>query len=92
MGANADLEISEEEKFQISQRVGEENFTKIKKCFDRQNDAQHIETVADLYRRYESQIGGKENLAQVLSEIFVIDKGKEHVMDRYLLIMLKKIL
>ena len=92
LGASADLMISEEEKQQIEDRVGQENFTRIKRCFDRQNDAQRIETVSELYDKYKAQIGGKENLAKTLRDIFVVDTGKENVMDRYLLMMLKRIL
>ena len=73
--------------------MGEENYVRIKLVFDRQNDSQHIDTVSDLYQKYESQIGGKENLVKELREIFILGKdGKEHVMDRYMLMMLKRIL
>ncbi|MEQ8324095.1 MAG: hypothetical protein RIC15_04240 [Vicingaceae bacterium] len=92
LGANADLEISEEEKDQIIFKVGEENYNRIKHIFDRQNDAQRIETVVKLYERFDQEIGGKENLAKTLREVFHAGGSKEKVMDRYLLIMLKKIL
>ena len=60
MGATADLNISEEEKEQIVQKVGEENYVRIKRSYDRQNDSQHIDTVSELYQKYKSQIGKRE--------------------------------
>jgi hypothetical protein len=93
MGAQADLKVTEDEKALIIQKVGEENFVRVKRIFDRQNDAQHIDTVTELYQKYSSDIGGKENLVKALRESFVLgNDGKEHVMDRYMLMMLKKIL
>ena len=93
LGAQADLRVTEEEKEQIIHKVGEENYVRIKRVFDRQNDSQHIDTVSDLYKKYETQIGGKENLVKEIRNIVIMGKdGKEHVMDRYMLMMLKKIL
>ena len=92
LGAQADLRISEEEKEEIIHKVGEENFVRIKRVFDRQNDSQHIDTVSDLYQRYKSQIGGKENLVKEIKELVTVGNHKEHVMDRYMRMMLRKIL
>jgi len=93
LGAQADLIITEEEKARIIDKVGEENFVRVKRVFDRQNDAQHIDTVSELYQKYHSEIGGKENLVKAIRESYLLGKdGKEHVMDRYMLMMLKKIL
>lgn len=93
LGAQADFTMTEDEKSQIIQKVGEENFVRIKRVFDRQNDAQHIDMVTELYQKFHSEIGGKENLVKALRESFLLGKdGKEHVMDRYMLMMLKKIL
>ena len=92
MGATADLHVSEVEKDAIVAKVGEEKYVKIKRCFDSQNDAQHIETISELYNKFESQIGGKENLVSALNEIIEADERPKHVMDRYLMMMLKRIL
>lgn len=92
LGAQADLRITEEEKEGIIHKVGEENFIRIKRVFDRQNDSQHIDTVSELYQKYKTQIGGKENLVKEIKEIFIVSNTKEHVMDRYMMMMLKKIL
>ena len=103
MGAAADLRISDIEREAIVEKVGEEKYLKIKRCFDSQNDAQHIETISELYGRFESQIGGKENLtiddlrgkenlANALNEIIEVDERPKHVMDRYMMMMLKRIL
>ena len=92
LGANADLDISDDEKEEIESRVGVDEFKRVKRCFDLQNDAQHIDTVALLYNRFELQIGGKENLVKAIREILTLHDRTESVMDRYLMIMLKKIL
>ena len=92
LGAQADLTITEDEKEVIESKVGEERYKKIKRCFDNQNDAQHIETVSNLYIRFEEQIGGKDALVKELKEIVTINDRTESVMDRYLMMMLKKIL
>jgi len=93
LGANADMRITEDEKDRIILKVGEENFVKVKRFFDRQNDAQRIETVSALYQKFYSEIGGKENLVKAIRESFYLGEDeKEHVMDRYMLMMLKKIL
>ena len=93
LGAQADLRVTDEEKEQIIHRVGKENYTRIRRIFDRQNDSQHIDTVSDLYKKYGSQLGGKENLVKEIRDIVIVGKeGKEHIMDRYLQMMLKKIL
>ena len=92
LGAQNDLEISEEEKDQIIRKVGESEFKKVKRIFDQQNDAQHIETITELYQRFKSQIGGIDNLVGELKAIFTLNNRSEHVMDRYMIIMLKKIL
>ena len=90
MGAYADLGISEREREAIVEKVGEEHFVKIKRCYESQNDAQHIETVSELYKRFESEIGGKDNLVKALKEVIAADNRPEHVMDRYLMMMLKR--
>lgn len=92
MGAKADLKFSEVERDAIISKVGEEQLKKMERCFDQQNDVQHIETVSELYARFSSKIGGKENLVKSLKEIIDADDRQEHVMDRYLMMMLKKIL
>ena len=90
--ATADLEMSEEEKEEIIKKVGEEEYKKIKRHFDQQNDAQHIEMVSALYKKFENQIGGKENLVKSLKEFISTSHKREHVMESYLLMMLKRIL
>ena len=93
LGAHADLRITDDEKENIINKVGEENYVRVKRVLDRQNDSQHIDTVSELYQKYHSEIGGKENLVKAMRESFILGKdGKEHVMDRYMLMMLKKIL
>ncbi len=90
--AHAVLNITREEQEAIETRGGEERYKKIKRCFDSQNDSQHIETVSELYARFESQIGGKEKLVETLREFMAVNDRTVHVMDRYLMMMLKKIL
>lgn len=92
LGAHNDLDISEEERDQIVLKVGEEEFRKVKRIFEQHNDAQHIETVSRLYDKYEQQIGGKENLLKALKDMFTLNDRHEHVMDRFLIMMLKRIL
>jgi hypothetical protein len=92
MGAKADLIVSDNEKDTIIQKVGEDKYKKIKRFFDTQNDAQHIDVVSDLYKRFESQIGGKENLIKAVKEVIDADHQPEHAMDHYLMVMLKRIL
>lgn len=92
MGAKADLTISEEEQDEIVRRVGMDEYKKIKRTFEHQNDAQHIETVSILYERYKDDIGGKENLVEALKDVINADNRGEQVMDHMLMSMLKKIL
>ncbi len=92
LGANADLEFSEEEQEVIEKKSGEERYKKIRRCFDRQNDSQRIDTVSELYARFESKIGGKEKLVEAVKEIITLNDRTAHVMDNYLMMMLKKIL
>ncbi len=92
LGASADLNISEDEQEEIQRRSGTDEYKKIRRHFDMQSDAERIETVTDLYDRFKTQIGGKENLVKEIKEILTINDRHEHVMDRYLMIMLKKIL
>jgi hypothetical protein len=92
LGATADLEISDEEKEGIIKKFGAEEYKRIKRHFDQQNDAQHIETVSALYHKFESQIGGKENLVKELRNAILTDHTKEHVMEAYLIKMLQRML
>jgi len=92
LGANANLDFSEDEQEVIEKKSGEERYKKIRRCFDQQSDSQRIETVSELYGRFESQIGGKEKLVEALQEIITLNDRTMHVMDRYLMMMLKKIL
>ena len=92
LGANADLNITKDEEDEIVYKMGEEEFKKVKMVYDRQNDVEHIEVVSFLYKKYEDQIGGKENLVNELKNIFSVGNKKEHVLDRYMLMMLKRIL
>lgn len=92
MGAKADLSLSEIEKEYIVQHVGEEDFKKVFRVYERQNDSQHIDTVSELYEKYESQIGGKENLLKELKSVIKADHHAEHAMDQYLMMMMKRIL
>ena len=92
LGANPDLNITSDEENEIAYKMGEEEYKKVKMVFDRQNDVEHIDVVSFLYAKYESQFGGKENLVKELKGIFSIGNKKENVLDRYMLMMLKKIL
>ena len=92
LGANADLNITRDEEDEIVYKMGEDEYKKVKLVYDRQNDVEHIEVVSFLYSKYKDQIGGKENLVKELKSIFSVGNKKEHVLDRYMLIMLKKIL
>jgi len=91
-GANADLDLTRDEEAEIVFKMGEDEYKKVKMVFDSQNDKEHIDVVSFLYAKYENQIGGKENLVKELKGIFSIGHKKEHVLDRYMLIMLQKIL
>lgn len=92
LGAQADLTITEDEKEVIEGKVGEDRYKKIKRFFDSQNDSQHIETVSTLYVRFKERIGGKDALVKELKGIVTLNNRTESVMDRYLMMMLKKIL
>ena len=92
LGAQADLNISEEEKEDIVQKVGEIEYKKVKRSFDQHNDAQRIDVIVQLYKKFESQIGGKDNLVKTLKEFTTAHNKSIHVMDDYLVMMLKKIL
>ena len=86
------MNITKDEEDEIVYKMGEEEFKKVKMVFERQNDVEHIEVVSFLYHKYEDQIGGKENLVNELKTIFSVGNKKEHVLDRYMLLMLKRIL
>jgi len=92
MGAQADMNISEDEKDLIVQKVGEVEFKRVKRCFDQHNDAQRIDMISQLYQKFETQIGGKEQLVMALREFITANNRSVHVMDRYLMMMLKRIL
>lgn len=90
--AKADLEISDEEREEITRKVGQEEYTKIKKQFDHQNDAQHIDTLTKLYKKFETRSGGKENIVREVREIITADNRRAKAMEEYLMLMLKRIL
>lgn len=92
MAASADFNVTEKEKEAIINKVGVEEFNKVKEEFDLQNDAQRIDTISTLYRRFESRIGGKEKLINHLTEIFELNRHGVNVLDQELMIMINKIL
>lgn len=91
-GAKADLVINEDEEAGIIARVGSEIYKKVKRDFDNHNDAQHIANVTDLYKKFKSQAGGKENLVKALKDVVKSDNKEGDMMDHLLMSMLKRIL
>lgn len=92
LSATADLEMNSEEEQEIIKKVGEEEYKKVKRFYDQQNDSQHIEVVSVLFKKFKNEIGGKENLIRSMKEFIRTSHQREHVMESSLMMMLRKIL
>jgi hypothetical protein len=89
--ANADFNITEEEKKFILNKVDEEEYDKIHRIFRRNSDFERSETVRILGERYCKEPGNKCDLRNDMIKLFFADDDFS-ILEKNFFIAIKKIL
>lgn len=72
--ANADQVVTTEENDILLSKVRYNEYEHIRKCFDSENDTNHIETISSFRDQYFSNEEAKDNLFKDLKEMFLADE------------------
>ena len=90
-GANADMEISEEEKSWIKQQFGTSHYDKARQLFDRESDYENIEVILALREKFCPGEEGKMVVKSFLEQLFKVDNDYSYL-EKIVLKCLEKLL
>jgi hypothetical protein len=89
--ANADFEIEKEELEIIERSLDKEDYERVRKAFDRANDAERLEVIMHYKKIYHNTLMDAEAVTSQLKEVFMADEEYPSI-EKAVFMYLKKLL